>query len=579
MPRVGLRSKLLLATAALAALPLVGVAYVREIEALLRTQQEEALLAAARAIATTLHDRPAVLRLRPEPPRPPPAPAPAPAPPSAAPPADVPPAPAPTQDTDEVTRAPAAQPTAVQAATAASVPAPAQESVGDEVSRIIGGLNRSASRVWVVDRKRRLLALAGSLTLPRSGAEAAPPSAWERVESTLLRPLYARLLTRPGTDFDDSLAESVISRSEEVERALTGIASVQKRLSVDGRAEIVAAAHPVFAGNDVIGAVVVEETTNAIASFATRALEKLITATLAATLVTAIVLLLVASSITRRVVRLSDDALAALDTERRRIAPERLRAIERAGRSGDEIGDLSRSFATLLGRIAQQHDYLEKLGTRLAHELRTPIAVVRSSLDNLREGPLNDAALVYLKRAEEGVARLSAMLARMSEARRVEEAVAASPRETYDARRVVAGCVDGYRDATPTRRFDLQLPDAPLFLSGSPDLLAQALDKLTSNALDFARPGSPIAIALGRAGDAAVISVGNQGPPLAAAVRDTLFDSMVSAREADGGAEPHLGLGLFIVRLVAEFHGGHAAAVDLPDGVRIEMRLPEAAGA
>ncbi|MFN0164777.1 MAG: ATP-binding protein [Burkholderiales bacterium] len=576
MPRIGLRSKLLLATAALAALPLVGVAYVREFEALLRTQQEEALLAAARAIATTLHDRPAVLRLRPEPPKPP-APTPTPAP--AAPSAEAPPALVPSQDGDEAQRATAAQPAALPALPLAPPPAAAQESVGDEVTRIVGGLNRSASRVWVVDRKRRLLALAGSLTLPRSGVDAAPPSAWERVESTLLRPLYARLLTRPGTDFDDSLAESVISGAIEVERALTGIATVGKRLSVDERAEIVSAAHPVFAGNDVIGAVVVEETTNAIASFATRALEKLITATLAATLVTAIVLLLVASSITRRVVRLSDDALAALDTERRRIAPERLRAIERAGRSGDEIGDLSRSFATLLGRIAQQHDYLEKLGTRLAHELRTPIAVVRSSLDNLREGSLNAAAMVYLKRAEEGVSRLSAMLSRMSEARRVEEAVGASPREAYDARQVVAGCVEGYRDAAPGRHFDLRLPEAPLRVSGSPDLLAQALDKLVSNALDFARAGSPISVALDRAGTSAVVSVTNQGPPLAEAVRDSLFDSMVSARDADGTAEPHLGLGLFIVRLVAEFHGGHAAAVELPDGVRFEMRLPEAAAA
>lgn len=574
MPRIGLRAKLLLATAALAALPLVGVAYVREIEALLRTQQEEALLAAARAIATTLHDRPAILRLRPEPPKPP-VRAPAPA----IPPAEAPPALTPPQEAEEAQRTAAAEPAAPQSVPATPAPAIAPESVGDEVTRIVGGLNRSASRVWVVDRKRHLLALAGSLTLPKRGAETAPPSAWESVESTLLRPLYARLLTRPGTDFDDSLAESVISGAIEVERALTGIATVGKRMSVDERAEIVSAAHPVFAGNDVIGAVVVEETTNAIASFATRALEKLITATLAATLITAIVLLLVASSITRRVVRLSDDALAALDTERRRIAPERLLAIERAGRSGDEIGDLSRSFATLLGRIAQQHEYLEKLGSRLTHELRTPIAVVRSSLDNLREATLNDAAMVYLKRAEEGVARLSAMLARMSEARRVEEAVGSSPREVYDARQVVAGCVEGYRDATPQRHFDLRLPEAPLRVSGSPDLLAQALDKLVSNALDFAHAGSPIAIALGRAGASAVVSVTNQGPPLAAAVRDSLFDSMVSARDTDGGGEPHLGLGLFIVRLVAEYHGGHVAAVELPDGVRFEMRLPEAGAA
>src|SRR5580698_10566403 len=66
MLRIGLRAKLLVAVLPLLAIPLVGLGYVREIEALLKEQQEQNLIAAARTIATALHDRPSLLKLRPE---------------------------------------------------------------------------------------------------------------------------------------------------------------------------------------------------------------------------------------------------------------------------------------------------------------------------------------------------------------------------------------------------------------------------------------------------------------------------------------------------------------------------------
>ena len=72
--RIGLTAKLLMVTASLAAIPLVGVGYVREMEGLLREQQEQNLLAAARAVATALNDRPTIKRLLPRPPAPQPAP-------------------------------------------------------------------------------------------------------------------------------------------------------------------------------------------------------------------------------------------------------------------------------------------------------------------------------------------------------------------------------------------------------------------------------------------------------------------------------------------------------------------------
>ena len=76
------------------------------------------------------------------------------------------------------------------------------------------------------------------------------------------------------------------------------------------------------------------------------------------------------------------------------------------------------------------------------------------------------------------------------------------------------------------------------------------------------------------------MSVANEGPPLPAALADRVFESMTSARDEAhrGGAIPHLGLGLYIVRLVAEAHGGNAQAVNRTgmSGVIVTVTLPVA---
>jgi signal transduction histidine kinase len=361
-----------------------------------------------------------------------------------------------------------------------------------------------------------------------------------------------------------------------VERALTGIAGARWRATADNRAVVVSAAHPVFAGDDVVAAVVVEETTNAIQSFTARAFEKLISATLAAFVVVAAIMLLFASRLANRVRRLRDEAESAID------ARGRVRALTTASSAGDEIGDLSRSFSHLLERLARYHDYLENMGARITHEFRTPVTVVRSSLDNLAVQPLPEEAREYMRRAEEGLARLNKLITRMGEARRLEEALRDGERTVYDAREVVTGCVAGYRAAYPRQSFETRVMEAPARIDGSPDLLAQALDKLVGNAIGFAAPGTPVLVGVRADNGDIVIEVDNSGPPLPDSPddpgREHLFDSMVSLREGAADGEPHLGLGLYVVRLVAEFHRGRAWARNREDGsgVMVGLRVPRA---
>jgi two-component system, OmpR family, sensor histidine kinase ChvG len=241
----------------------------------------------------------------------------------------------------------------------------------------------------------------------------------------------------------------------------------------------------------------------------------------------------------------------------------------------DELGDVARGFATLLGRLNEYTGYLRTLAGKLAHEIRTPLTIVRSSLENLEAEPVSPAARAYLERARQGSERLNAILVAMGAATRVEEAIGAAERTRFDLVPLLHAAVGAYRSAFPARSFSAELPAAAVSIDGAPDLIVQMLDKLIENAVDFSPPGATVTVRLLAAPDAALIEVDNPGPPLPARDEGQLFESLWQSRTG-GDSRPHFGLGLYIVRLIAEFHGGRASGANLPEGggVRFSVHLP-----
>ena len=254
-----------------------------------------------------------------------------------------------------------------------------------------------------------------------------------------------------------------------------------------------------------------------------------------------------------------------------------VRPVFPVSRAQDELGELSRRFARLLEEVAGYTDYLRALASRLSHELHTPLAIVRSSLENLEAQSRDPQLRPYIERARDGGTRLAGIIRAMSEATRVERAIAGADPEWFDLRELVAGCADGYRALVAPRRLELLLPPGPQRFHGAPELLAQALDKLIDNARTFCPEHGWIALALATRGEMAEIAVANSGPTLPAEAQGRLFDSLVSVRGAGAREDgvPHLGLGLHIVRLIVEVHRGEVLARDLPgaDGVEFRLRL------
>ncbi|WP_049721344.1 ATP-binding protein [Gilvimarinus polysaccharolyticus] len=254
-------------------------------------------------------------------------------------------------------------------------------------------------------------------------------------------------------------------------------------------------------------------------------------------------------------------------------------------RLNDELADLASQYRTLLTQVHGHTDYLKSLTGKLSHELRTPLAIVRSSLDNM-DGANNSQLPVYLKRARLGSERLSAIITAMSEADRVEASIRASEPQPIDLGQLLSEMTEAYRSAYPTHQFNHTIAPAAADAYRTlavPELLVQLLDKLVDNATDFSPPETPIELHLELSQDAEWgpsyrLSVNNTGPELPASLEGQLFNSLTSSRHSSinssNHGRVHLGLGLYIVELIARSHQGRARAQNTPTGVCFLIELP-----
>jgi dedicated sortase system histidine kinase len=336
-----------------------------------------------------------------------------------------------------------------------------------------------------------------------------------------------------------------------------------------GEPSLIRAAVPVQLQGESYGALVVEQPGEQLVLVREVALTRLLNLTLVATLFTIVITLVFAARLSHRIRRLSRAASTALTPE------GRIEASIPDSAARDELGTLARSYGTMLNRLKEYTSYLQTLGTKLSHELRTPLTIVSSSLDNLAsEEQLSQSAQSYLERARYGTARMRGILTALSEATRVEQSIEHTERVRFDLVELVRNMALAYRQSFSKHRIETRISLETCHVIGSPDLIAQLLDKLMDNAADFTPPGASITIALDGDTRACRLSVRNEGPTLPPELDGRLFESLVSGRAGTEG-KPHLGLGLYIVRLVAEAHGGRVRATNLPDksGVRFEVDL------
>jgi dedicated sortase system histidine kinase len=415
------------------------------------------------------------------------------------------------------------------------------------LSQLLSTFIGAGTRATVIDANALKLGSAGSLVLNKDDPDGA--------EGTWYRRFVAGDTSRWPVQV--SAPDHLEGRS--IAGALSGHPAAEWVRAGSNGSALLSAAAPIMVDERIHGAVVLEQAGDQLIDLRDRALTHLFNLTLLATALAVAIAFGVATWISLRIdrLRLAADSAVSNDGTIRLDMPESQR--------GDEIGALSRGFERLLARLNEHTQYLRTLGGKLSHELRTPLTIVRSSLDNLESEGLRADQQGYVTRAREGALRLQSILSALGAASRVEESIKQADRVSFDLKQLMQSAVEGYRDAFATARIELHTPADTCFMHGAPDLIVQMLDKLIDNAVDFCTPSGTIRLGLARSAAHYEMSVDNDGPPIPEDLLKRLFESLFEHRQG-GDDKPHFGLGLYIVRLIAECHGGSAAAANRQDG-------------
>jgi len=434
------------------------------------------------------------------------------------------------------------------------------------------GTRRERARLFddggalVVDTRR--LADAGrkveAETLPPPGI----PGAGVLLDRAL-RAVFAGLGVAPEA-YVERPEQSAADYSE-VLSALDGEPAVAARARADG-APVLAAAVPVQRLRKVMGALMLSVEATDIDDAVAAERGSILFAFALTLAVTVAASILLAAWIARPIHRL---AVAADEV---RTGLGRRAALPDFSERGDEIGELSRALGRMTEALYARLDAIEAFAADVAHELRGPLASLRSAVEALSMTADEGARRHLVALAVADVRRIDHLIGDIADASRLDAEMSRENFAVLDLAAIAGAVADTARASGAA--VELRAP-SPARVRGIETALARALGNLVDNAASFSPPGAPLRIAVGLEGKEAVVAVEDAGPGIPPDRREKIFERFYTDRPGARPGETHSGLGLAIARRIAEAHGGALTAeapastgTDDRPGARLVLRLP-----
>lgn len=240
--------------------------------------------------------------------------------------------------------------------------------------------------------------------------------------------------------------------------------------------------------------------------------------------------------------------------------------------SSDDFDRLSATLNDMLDRTEQMFDSVRRVSDNVAHELRTPLARLRASLEQLRDSHGNQPAAT-LDEAIEEAAALEKTFEAVLRIARIESGRHRTGMAPVDMSAVMADAAELYHPLAEERGQSFEVDIQPgLVVSGDRDLLFQSICNLLDNAIKYTPPGGRIRLAGRRGNGQAEIAIVDDGPGVAVEHRERITERFyrVPATSGERGA----GLGLSLVAAVAERHESSLALEDAAPGLRVLWTLP-----
>lgn len=241
---------------------------------------------------------------------------------------------------------------------------------------------------------------------------------------------------------------------------------------------------------------------------------------------------------------------------------------------GDEVTQLAQSFQELSQRLSRAFVMQRSFSQNAAHEFRTPLAVLKTRIGLFRKKQdfTSQATGDFLDILEGEVDRLSGMVDSLLKLTNLEQV----PRtDQVELQELLGQVADDISPLASSKGSVLLVDAAPGTITGSRELLRRALFNLVENAVKYGPEGGQVRLSAKPDGTDMVISVADQGPCIPPELRERVFEPFFRVDTARSRELGGTGLGLSLVRAIAEVHGGSVWVEEhQAGGNRFVLRLP-----
>ena len=271
----------------------------------------------------------------------------------------------------------------------------------------------------------------------------------------------------------------------------------------------------------------------------------------------------------------------AVSAQRVRLGRSREVTVPRFARRRDEIGQLARALSDMTGALRERIDATEAFAADVAHELKNPLASLRSAVDSLELVRTPELKTQLLEVIRDDVGRIDRLITDIADASRLDGELSRTRFEEIDLGELTGGLIRAYETRGVPRGIQIAYarPEAATTLvMGEGDRLAQVVRNLVDNAVSFSPDGALVVVVVVHAGDRILLRVEDTGPGIPPENREDIFRRFYTERPHAEEFGRHSGLGLAIVRTIVEAHDGHIDVTDREGspGARFIVSLPAA---
>ncbi len=453
-----------------------------------------------------------------------------------------------------------------------------------DAAAILGGLDlRGGIDVFVFDTTEALIATTeGQGNGALSGRFRPPPGGKTVISDTLtsiwngVSGVFSSREVREGELIEDQLRTYV---------AATLVNGTQVENSVDAEGgTLFSVTTPIVQNGVAIGVIAITSAAGEIDSLVRGERERVLQMFVVATLVSIGLSLVLASTIANPLSDLAAAAELGRDKDARKMNPGRIRIPDLTARP-DEIGRLSGALRGMVSALYNRIDGNEQFAADVAHEIKNPLASLRSAVGTMRRIKRDDQREQLLNVIEHDVRRLDRLVSDISNASRLDSELVKEEEEPFDLLKLLSNLSEYLGADAKTKGVDLisDLPEDPITVHGLEARLAQVFVNLITNAISFCEDGDAIRVWARKRENRVLIVIEDTGPGIPDQSLGKIFKRFYSQRP-DEHFGNNSGLGLAISKQIVEAHGGVIWAENIrptdadvtsdPLGARFVVGLP-----